>query len=224
MELIVLDKKNSILNHFLNDLRDKSRQRDGYRFRNSLSRIGQVMAYEISTSMNYVKKDVATPLGVKKMSLLSSPPTLITIFRAGIPFYQGFLDYFVDAESGFMAAERMELPGSGKMEARATYQAIPVIENRTVIIIDPMLATGSSIVSAVRLAVERGPESIHIASVIAAPEGVNQIQNEISAPFTLWTASLDDHLDENDYIVPGLGDAGDLSYGKREKRQNELGL
>jgi len=216
VELIVLDKKNSILNHFLYDLRDASRQKDAYRFRSGLSRIGQAMAYEISQSMDYAVREARTPLGMKKMTLLADQPVLITIFRAGIPFFQGFLEFFDGAESGFLAFERIESQGSGPMGVKASYEAVPELKDKTVVVVDPMLATGSSICAAIRLALDTGPpKALHIASAIAAPEGVAQVRSVAPAAAKLWTASLDDRLDENAFIVPGLGDAGDLAFGKR---------
>lgn len=220
MELIVLEKKNSILNNLMRDLRDVGRQRDSYRFRKSLSRIGEIMAYEISKTLNYKPAEVATPLGIKSMNLLEVQPVLITILRAGIPFYHGFLELFDSAESGFVAAERIETetPGGERPLVNTAYQALPDIENKSVILIDPMLATGTSLLQTIRLIHEKGrPSSINIASVIATPEGIAHIKQRSPEPLAIWTAALDNRLDENAFIVPGLGDAGDLSFGKRKK-------
>jgi uracil phosphoribosyltransferase len=216
--LTILDQKNSLLNHFMAELRDTKVQKDGARFRKNLGRIGEVMAYEISQTLLYQENEINTPLGNHQSYILAEYPVLITIFRAGIPFYQGFLNYFDHSKSGFIGAQRSEPYKSNDLEntvdVKMGYNVIPDINEKTVILVDPMLATGNSMEKSITLLLENGkPKTLHVATVIAAPEGVLYLKKNVSIEYHVWTVSLDERLDERAFIYPGLGDAGDLAFG-----------
>lgn len=172
------------------------------------------MAYEISKSLNYQSEEVATPLGKKTVSLISDPPVIIGILRAAVPFHDGFMSFFDHADGGFVGAYREE---EGELSINLDYMAIPSVANKTVIVVDPMLATGKSLKKTIDKILTKGkPKHIHIASVVAAPEGIDYISQSLEANHSIWVYSLDTNLDENAYIVPGLGDAGDLSFGEKK--------
>jgi uracil phosphoribosyltransferase len=211
-----LSDQNSIASRFLLELRDKSIQNDRLKFRFNLERLGRVMAYEVSKHLPYTKKTVTTPLGTAEVNDLDRQPVLISILRAGLPFLQGFLETFDDADTGFIGACRNEKGES--LTVSMDYLATPPVDGRDVIIVDPMLATGGSLVCALTYLLSKGnPRSINIVSVIAAPEGVKKLQEFFSqrsdTEFRLWIGAMDERLNEVFYIIPGLGDAGDLSYG-----------
>jgi uracil phosphoribosyltransferase len=212
-----LSETNSIALQYLYELRQVDVQKDRSRFRRNLSRLGQIMSYEISKQLVYKQVTVQTPLATMEAKVVHQHPVLITVLRAGIPFMQGFLDAFDDADAGFIGAFRAE--GAGAPEIVMNYKAVPAIADREVILVDPMLATGRSIVTSLEKLLESGrPKCIHIASVIAAPEGIALVENfasTIDVEVKLWTAAIDDRLNELYYIVPGLGDAGDLSFGNK---------
>jgi uracil phosphoribosyltransferase len=199
-------------------LRDIEIQQDGARFRNNLEKVGEVMAYEISKSLPYHERQIKTPLGNHRSYLLAEQPVLITIFRAGIPFFQGFLNFFNQSQSGFIGAKRSE-PGKGKnpvgtIDVTLGYDVIPDINNKTVIIADPMLATGNSLVETISLLLKKGqPKILYIAAVISAPEGIQYLKENVPIDFLVWTVSLDERLDTRAFIYPGMGDAGDLAFG-----------
>jgi uracil phosphoribosyltransferase len=213
--MFILDKKNSIANQYLYQLRDSDIQKDRLRFRRNLERLGEIMAYEISKNLPFYQKSVKTPLGNSSVQLIKNQPVLISVLRAAIPFYQGFLNFFDDSDSGFIGAYRKgENHGSNNIEIDYLYQAAPSIEGREVILIDPMLATGKSLVKTIDNLKRHGnPSKIHIAGVIAAPEGIDFLQKNINLPVEIWICSLDEKLNDKSYIIPGLGDAGDLSFG-----------
>jgi len=190
------------------------------RFRKNLERLGEIMAYEISKSLPYKNEEITTPLQNTTLSVLQEHPVLIGILRAALPFYQGFLNYFDKSESGFIGAYRQEKKLKGDdIEIDFLYQAAPSIEGKEVILIDPMLATGKSYVTAIEHLLQNGkPKKIHIVSVIGAPEGIAYIKENIKIPINFWICALDEKLNNQAYILPGLGDAGDLSFG--EKIQN----
>lgn len=214
MELINLGTQHSIANHFLAEVRDTSRQTDRQRFRANLERLGEIMAYEISKSLMYNQRDVVTPLKTTKAIDLTSHPVLVTVLRAGLPYYQGFQNYFDKADSGFVGAYRKE--GGKEVEVKFEYLAAPALTGKIVILIDPMLATGRSLIRSIEEMLRHGkPDHIHLATLIAAPEGVKYVQENSKIPTTLWTFSVDEKLDSRFYIVPGLGDAGDLSFGEK---------
>jgi uracil phosphoribosyltransferase len=209
-----LETEKSIAGQFLSELRNIHQQSDRHRFRFNLSRLGEVMAYEISKELPYHLKDVETPLGMKSINLPVTKVVLVTILRAGLPFLEGFQRVYDQAETGFIGSYRVE--GEGDIHISTDYLASPSLEGNTVILIDTMLATGRSIIDAIDTLMRRGrPAHLHIASVIAAPEGVKHLLENVKLPATLWTFSVDERLNSKFYIVPGLGDAGDLSFGPK---------
>lgn len=214
--MFVLNEQNTLANHFLAELRDINIQVDPMRFRKNLERLGEVLAYELSKKINYVSKDIKTPLGTSEVMLIYEQPVMITILRAGLPFFQGFLNFFDKAECGFIGAYRNPHDERNYFDISMEYVAIPSLQNRVVIIIDPMLATGKSLVKSINnLFNHVVPAHVHIVSAIAAPEGINHIKKNIKFPFSIWTGALDEKLNDKSYIVPGLGDAGDLSFGSK---------
>ncbi|UOQ73879.1 uracil phosphoribosyltransferase [Hymenobacter cellulosilyticus] len=203
----------SIANHFLAELRDVDVQRDSLRFRRNLQRLGEIIAYRISSQLSYTEKVVQTPLASSSSKQLRDFPVLATVLRAGLPFHQGFLNYFDQSPSAFAAAYRIE--GTSQVRVQVDYLSAPNLDERVLILADPMLASGKSLVQTYRAMLRFGqPRQVHIAAVIASPEGVDYVTREIPEA-TLWVAAVDDHLNEHAYIVPGLGDAGDLSYGSK---------
>jgi uracil phosphoribosyltransferase len=212
-----LSDVDSIANRFLLSLRDKTLQTDRQRFRTNLQRLGSVMAYEISKKLPYRQSVVETPLGEARINIPEDDPVLVTILRAGLPFFTGFQEFFDQSDSGFIGAYRQE--GTGQVTIKLDYAATPVTEGRNVIMIDPMLATGRSVIDAVNQICKKArPASIHVACLVAAPEGLKYAGENLkrmNIPFAIWSFAVDDHLDERFYIVPGLGDAGDLSFGPR---------
>lgn len=209
---ITLNKTNSVANHFLRELRDKDLQPDRMRFRKNLERLGEIMAYEISKTLNYQQHRVLTPLGSTSISLIDFQPVLMTVMRAGLPFFQGFLNFFDQADCGFIGAYRQE--GQDHVTIKLEYVATAELNNKTLILIDPMLATGRSVMDSLKAVLKLGtPREVHLASLIAAPEGLAFLKENLNVPFHSWTWAMDEKLDENYFIVPGLGDAGDLSYG-----------
>lgn len=214
MELINLGGYPSIADQFLSEIRDLEKQSDRQRFRNNMNRLGEIMAYEISKKLKYQAQQVTTPLATAQVSVLAEQPVLITVLRAGLPYFQGFLKYFDQADAGFIGAYRKE--GETEIKINFDYLATPSLNDRTLILIDPMLATGKSFIRSVNELTRHGsPKHIHIASLITSPEGVRLLQANMKLPYTLWTFSVDEKLDSRYYIVPGLGDAGDLSYGEK---------
>lgn len=214
--MFILNQQNSIANHYLAELRDVHQQHDRLRFRKNLERLGEIMAYEISKRMPYTPLEVQTPLSTTTTSLLSQQPVLLTILRAGVPFYQGFSNFFDRADTGFIGAYRAPHTSSKDVSIDMSYITTPPIEGRQLVVVDPMLATGKSMIKSLDALLGQGkPAHIHIACVIAAPEGVAYLKEHMQADFSLWTCALDDKLNNMAYIVPGLGDAGDLAYGPK---------
>jgi len=186
------------------------------RFRRNMERIGEVMAYEISKTLAYEKEEVTTPLGIAPTHVVSDQIVLSTVFRAGLPFHQGFLNYFDKAENAFVSAYRRYKEDALNFEVLVEYIAAPSIEGKTLIIVDPMLASGSSMELAYKALLQRGnPKHIHVASVIASKAGVDYVKEHFSDNVTIWTGAIDPTLNEHSYIVPGLGDAGDLAFGSK---------
>lgn len=215
--LHILNEKNTILNKFIAEIRDKSIQTDSMRFRRNLERIGEIMAYEISKEMSYTTKIVETSLGEAPVALITDEIVIATIMRAGLPFHQGFLNYFDDAENAFVSAYRKSTKG-GKFTIKVEYISCGDIEGKTLILVDPMLATGASLVMTYESLCERGgiPAHTHIASIIASEEGVDYVKTHLpSKTTTIWSAAVDEELTSLAYIVPGIGDAGDLAYGEK---------
>ena len=207
-----LSTGNTVANHFIAQLRDRSVQADRMKFRKNHERLRQVMAYELSKKLEYDAQTIETPLGKSTTMLLKTEPVLFTVLRAGLPFFQGFLDYYDRADCGFIGAYRRE--GSDEIVIQLDYVASPTVTGKDVILVDPMLATGKSLVRAIDAILEVGlPRHIYIASLVAVQEGVNHIERHVTVPHSIFTCAVDQQLDERFYIVPGLGDAGDLSFG-----------
>lgn len=216
MQIHYISKNNSILNHFLAQIRDVTIQKDSMRFRKNIERIGEIMAYELSKTLQYKNIDVQTPLGIKKTTALEDHVVLCSILRAGLALHTGFMNIFDDAENGFVSAYRHHPNNDASFEILVEYQAAPSFENKNLILIDPMLATGQSILAVLhKLHLEQKPKEIHIAVVIAAPEGIAFLEKNLPENCHLWVAALDEKLNEKNYIIPGLGDAGDLAYGHK---------
>jgi uracil phosphoribosyltransferase len=214
--VINIGSKNSIVNHFLRDLRDASIQQDGMRFRRNMERVGEIFAYEISKTMEYESKEVVTSLGTAEVQVLKSVPVLSTILRAGLPLHQGMLNYFDNADNAFVSAYR-EHRKDGEFAIQIEYVSSPEIEGRVLIITDPMLATGQSMVASFKsLLVHGKPAHTHFVSVVASIQGVEYLKRMLpKTGTTIWVAAIDDELTAQGYIVPGLGDAGDLAYGQK---------
>jgi uracil phosphoribosyltransferase len=216
MQIHYLSDENSILNHFLGQIRNVTVQHDSMRFRRNIERIGEVMAYELSKDLHYKNIAIQTPLGVKNTTEIEDKLVLCSILRAGLPLHLGFLNYFDSAENGFVSAYRHHPNNDAFFDILVEYQAVPNIENKTLLLIDPMLATGQSIVAVYEKLLQKGtPKEIHIAVIIAAPEGVHYLESHLPDHCHLWVATLDEKLNDKNYIVPGLGDAGDLAYGNK---------
>lgn len=207
-----LSVQNTIANQFIAELRDKDVQLDRARFRRNMKRLGQLMAYEISKKLTFHDETIQTPLGRSSVHVPARQPVLLTVMRAGIPYFDGFLDYFDKSDCGFIGAYREE--GSEEIVIHLEYVATPSIEGEDVIIVDPMLATGKSFIRAVQAIMKRGtPSHVYIAALVAAPEGIQYVKDNLKVPHSIYTCAVDENLNHQFYIVPGLGDAGDLSYG-----------
>ena len=216
MEIHYLSEKNSVLNHFLSQIRNVNVQKDSMRFRRNIERIGEIMAYEMSQSFRYKDVEITTPLGIKKTTEIADQMVLCSILRAGLTLHQGFLNYFDNADNGFISAYRHHPNNDAYFDILVEYEAIADINGKNILLVDPMLATGQSIVAVFNKLMERGtPKEIHIAVIIAAPEGVDYLKQNLPENCHLWIASLDEKLNDKSYIVPGLGDAGDLAYGTK---------
>ena len=211
----IINHKNSIFNQFISEIRDINIQKDSMRFRRNIERMGEIMAYEISKTLAYEEKEVTTPLGIANVSLLKQQPVIGTILRAGLPLHQGVLNYFDKAENAFVSAYRKHHK-DGTFNISLEYLASPELTDRDLILCDPMLATGSSIVDTYKFLLQRGkPKHTHIVAIIASAEGVEFVKKHLPEEVTLWIGAVDDELTAQAYIVPGLGDAGDLAYGTK---------
>lgn len=209
-------KHNSLINQYIREVRDISIQKDSLRFRKNMERIGEILSYEMSKTLEYKSVTVKTPLGEKKMSIPNSEIVLCSILRAGIPLHQGILNYFDKVENAFVSAYRLHPNGSDAFEVKVEYLASPSLEGKTLILADPMLATGRTLENVLRALQDIGmPKQIHIISIIGARPGMDLVDSVFPKNTHLWIAAVDDALDERSYIVPGLGDAGDLCYGPR---------
>lgn len=216
MKIINLGKDNSIFNQFLSEIRNVDVQNNRMRFRRNCERMGEIFAYEISKTLNYQAKSINTPLGTANMNLVNEQPVLSTILRAGLPLHQGLLNYFDNADNTFVSAYRKH-KRDGSFVIEAKYMASPILENRTVILSDPMLASGASMVEIYKLLLDKGtPKKTHIVALIASREGVEFVKRNLPEDITLWLGAIDDELTAESYIVPGLGDAGDLAYGTKK--------
>ena len=211
----ILDTKNSVLNKFISEIRDVSIQKDAMRFRRNIERIGEILAYELSQSLNYEDKVVTTPLGTKTVQVPKNDIVLCSILRAGLPLHNGLLNYFDDAENAFISAYRKHI-NETEFEIKVEYFASPSLEGKTLILADPMLATGQSIVSVFEGLKNHGtPKEIYLACVIGSTEAIDLIKKHFPSTTKLWIATVDDNLNDKGYIVPGLGDAGDLAFGEK---------
>ena len=213
--VIDLSKHNSLLNHWVAELRDVQVQNDRMRFRRNIERIGEVAAYELSKTLRFKTVDVTTPLGIASTSLLEAQPVLGTILRAGLPLHQGMLNYFDKADNAFISAYRKH-HSDGSFEISLEYISCPDLNNRVLILCDPMLATGASIVETIQ-AIQKTytPSQIHIVVTIASQKGIEHVEKELGADISIWCAAIDPILNDKSYIVPGLGDAGDLAFGSK---------
>lgn len=210
-----LGEQNTIFNQFVAELRDVTVQKDSMRFRRNLERIGEVAAYEISKRLTYETKNITTPLGEAHMQLIKQQPVVATILRAGLPLHQGVLNYFDKAENAFISAFRKHHK-DGTFDIQLEYVAAPDINNKILILTDPMLATGSSLVMVYKALLQRGtPSHTHIVSAIASAEGVEYLKKHLPLNVTIWCGAIDEELTAQSYIVPGLGDAGDLAFGEK---------
>jgi uracil phosphoribosyltransferase len=214
--VINLSDKNSVLCHWISELRDTSIQNDRMRFRRNLERIGEVAAYEISKTLEFEDTEVQTPLGSSICRTMKEQPVLATILRAGLPLHQGMLNIFDQADNAFISAYRKH-HRDGSFEINLEYISSPDLDNRILIISDPMLATGSSLVKTIHFLKEEGaPKTIHIVTAIACTVGIEYVRRE-EPNVTLWCGDIDDELTAKGYIVPGLGDAGDLAFGVKQQ-------
>jgi uracil phosphoribosyltransferase len=211
-----LGKDNTIFNQFLAELRDAEIQKDSLRFRRNLERMGEIFAYEISKELKYTPVQIITPLGELEMNKLKEQPVLATILRAGLPLHQGLLNYFDKADSAFVSAYRNY--SENDFTISLDYISAPDINKRVLIISDPMLATGGSLVASLKDLYENGtPTHTHIVCVLASEEGIKKIKKAFTfRKITLWVGAIDDELTAKAYIVPGLGDAGDLAFGNKD--------
>ena len=217
MKIVNFSENNSELNRFVAELRDTNIQGDRLRFRKNLERIGEIISYELSKDLHYSPKEIKTPLGIISINTSDDKLVLGTILRAGIPFHQGFLNYFDNAENAFVSAYR-KYKDKLNFEIFIEYIASPRIDGKVLILTDPMLATGGSMELAYRALLTKGdPEHVHRASIIASQKAIEYVQEHFpSDKTTVWVGAIDPELDDHSYIVPGLGDAGDLAYGEKE--------
>ena len=217
MEIINLGKQNSIFNNFIREIRDVNIQNDSMRFRRNIERMGEIFAYEISKRMDYEAKEITTPLGISIENIILEKPVLATILRAGLPLHQGLLNYFDSSNNTFISAYRKHKKG-GDFEIKIEYMASPELEGETVILCDPMLASGNSMVLAMEALLSKGnPKHIHVVALIASSEGIQYLkENSPVKNWTLWIGAEDSEMTSQSYIVPGLGDAGDLAFGEKQ--------
>ena len=212
--MFVLNHHVSIANQYLAEIRDVSIQKDRQKFRNNLRRLGFLLGYEISKELRYTEKSISTPLAKAKEQVPSEDLVIITILRAGLPFQEGFMEAFDQADAGFVGAWRND--EGEKIEIELNYLATGDLNQKTVILVDPMLATGKSLVKVVDKLLTHGtPKTLHLAAAIAAPEGVGYLKQNLKLDYQLWMCALDEKLNQKSYIVPGLGDAGDLAFGAK---------
>ncbi|MBQ9678251.1 MAG: uracil phosphoribosyltransferase [Prevotella sp.] len=218
MEVINFAEQNSVINQYMAELRDKNYQKNRMLFRRNIERIGEMMAYEISKTLEYKPKTIKTPLGTLDIPLLKEEDMVIaTVLRAGLPFHQGFLNVFDNADNAFVSAFRMYLNREHtEVGVHTEYIATPSVKGKTLLIVDPMLATGGSLAAAIDSLLQAGkPKKIHLCCVIAAPEGIEVVKAALPEGSTIWCAAIDEGMNEQKYIVPGFGDCGDLCYGEK---------
>lgn len=216
MKIINFDNTPSIISQYMKELRDTAVQTDRMRFRRNLERIGELMAYEISKTFNYNIEPTQTPLGISPCHVVADEVVLGTIFRAGLPFHQGFLNTLDKAENAFVSAYR-KYREKENFDVFIEYIASPRLDNKTLILVDPMLATGTSMELSYRALLTKGtPAKVHVASVIASEAAIDYVKQNMPDDTTVWVGAIDAEINAHSYIVPGLGDAGDLAYGTKE--------
>ena len=207
-----LSEQASVANQFLADLRSADRQKDRMRFRKNVERLGEILAYEMSKKLRYEITEITTPLGRSPVAMMLRYPVLVTVLRAGIPFFQGFLNFFDQSDCGFIGAYRKE--DENDVSVTLDYLSIGAISNRELFLIDPMIATGKSVVKAMESILKKGtPSAVYVASLIAATEGLEYVEKNIRC--SVYTCAIDEKLNDQFFIVPGLGDAGDLAFGSK---------
>lgn len=210
-----LSKQNSVVSQYMADMRNIDMQRDSMRFRENLERIGQIMGYEISKKLDYRTVEVTTPLGISPVNVIASQPVVATILRAGLPLHNGILAMLDRAENAFISAYRQHHK-DGTFDVHVDYLASPSIEGKELILCDPMLATGTSMVLSYQAMLQKGkPKHIHVVAVIASTLGIEYVRKNMPANTTIWCCGVDEELTAQSYIVPGLGDAGDLAFGEK---------
>lgn len=217
MKVIDFSKQNSIMNQYMAELRDKSYQKNRLLFRNNIQRVGEMMAFELSKTLEYKSKTVTTPLATIDIPLPKDDLVIATVLRAGLPFHEGFLHVFDKAANGFVSAYRMYTNREhSEVGIHTEYMAAPSCKGKTLVIVDPMLATGGSMAASYEALVKTGtPRKVHIACVIATPEGLDVLRETLPEEATVWCAAIDPGMNNNKYIVPGFGDCGDLCYGEK---------
>ncbi len=211
-----VSKQHSILSKFIAEIRDKEIQKDSLRFRTNIERMGQIISYELSKTLNYKPQNIVTPLGVKQMQVLDDNIVLASILRAGLPLHMGVLHIFDDAENAFISAYRKHTSDTKEFDIKVDYVATPSIEDKVLVLVDPMLATGQSLVAVYEKLNQFGtPKKLHVISIIGSRPGIEFLEKKLPDAAHLWIADFDEGLNGKGYIVPGLGDAGDLAYGKK---------
>ena len=217
MEVIIFSERPSVLNQYMAELRDKKYQQNRLLFRNNIQRIGQLMAFELSKTLDYRPKTVTTPLGTLDILLPHDELVIATVLRAGLPFHEGFLQVFDHADNAFVSAYRMYTNREHtEVGVHTEYMASPSVKNKTLLIVDPMLATGGSMAASIEALQKTGkPRKIHICCVIATPEGIEVVKEALPENATIWGAAIDPGMNVQKYIVPGFGDCGDLCYGEK---------
>ena len=210
-----IGETNSVLNTFIAEIRDNKIQKDSMRFRRNIERIGEILSYEMSKILLYKSEVITTPLGTKIMQTINDNIVLCSILRAGLPFHQGLLNYFDKAENAFISAYRKMQP-NGDFDIRVEYFASPSLQDKTLVLADPMLATGQSLVATYQSLLSHGaPKELHIFSVIGSTDGIDYVEKHLPKETHLWIATIDETLNDHGYIIPGLGDAGDLAFGDK---------
>ncbi len=217
MKVINFSEQKSVINQYMAELRDKGYQRNRLLFRNNIRRVGEMMAYELSKTLEYKQKAVTTPLGTLDIAVPKDDLLIATVLRAGLPFHEGFLHVFDKADNGFVSAYRMYTNREHtEVGVHTEYMAAPAVKGKTLVIVDPMLATGGSMAASIEALLKTGrPHAIHIACVIATPEGLEVISEALPEDATIWCAAIDPGMNAQKYIVPGFGDCGDLCYGEK---------
>jgi uracil phosphoribosyltransferase len=211
-----LGEVNSLLNKFVAEIRDVEIQGDSMRFRRNIERIGEILGYELSKTLNYCSQAVKTPLGTKEMYLPADDVVLCSVLRAGLPLHQGLLNYFDSAENAFISAFRHHRGNEDAFEVIVKYFAAPSLEDKTLVLTDPMLATGKTLVNVLNALKDHGrPKQIHIISVIGSQSGIDHLKTVFPKNTELWIAAIDSQLNSKGYIIPGIGDAGDLAFGEK---------